>query len=246
MRMLGYVLGVAPGEFGLVPDEQGWVSIKELIKALNEQEGWRGVRASMVRDAASRLAPDELELNEGRVRSLSRKPPRPRYGVEPPTHLYLGVRPRTWPVIQERGLVAGESGPVVLHADEEEALRRGKRKDPDPVLVTVQAQRATEQGVVFATLGERLYLCDWVPPDCLMGPPIKEKPPEKKPPRFPKEEKQKGPFMPAADAMPGSFTLTFDDVDKPYKRKGLKKEISWKDQRRKDRRKQGRRDEDSD
>ena len=234
--MLCYVLGVAPDEFGLVPDGEGWVSVKELIKALGDQQGWQGVRASMVEDTARRLAPKDLQLAENKIRCLSRQPPRPHYGVEPPGHLYLGLRPRAWPVVRQRGLLAGESGPLVLCADEESALTLGRRKDPEPVLITVQARQAAGQGVIFALLGERLYLCDWVPPDCLLGPPVVEHIPEKKPAPRPDEERTKGRRPPAPGAMPGSFFITAEDVEKPYARKGLKKEIAWKKERRRGRR----------
>ena len=45
--------------------------------------------------------------------------------------------------------------------------------------------------------------------------------------------------MPALDELPGTFVLNLDEDEKPYKRKGLKKEIGWKNERRKGRRKKG-------
>jgi len=39
-KMLAYVLGRRPDEFGLIPDAEGFVRIKDLLKALHEEEGW--------------------------------------------------------------------------------------------------------------------------------------------------------------------------------------------------------------
>lgn len=234
VRTLVYALGVAPGELGLVPDDEGWVPVKELIKALHEQEGWRGVRESMVQDAAVRLAQDELELDQKRIRSKERKPPRPEYGAAPPAHLYIGLRPKAWPAISKRGLEANQAGPVLLAEEREWALRLGRRRGPDPVLVTVQAHHAADQGVVFALCGPSLYFCDWLPASCLMGPKVEEKPAAKKPAKPLK--KPAGPKLPLPEEMPGVFSVMPEDIEKPYKEKGIRKRIDWKDRRRKDRR----------
>lgn len=233
--MLAYVLGVAPQEFGLLPDDQGWISVKELTKALHEEEGWRGVRESMIVDAVNRLAPDQFELDEKLIRSRTRTPPRPRPGVEPPPHIFIGLRRRAWPVIMDRGLEARNDIPLVLARSEEFALRLGRRRDAEPVLVTVQAQQAMDMGVMFSGLGEELFLADWIPADCLMGPPVQEKMPPKKSAK-PKPDKPAGPIMPSPESMPGSFIVQQNDVEKPYKRKGIEKRVKWKDDRRKGRR----------
>jgi putative RNA 2'-phosphotransferase len=239
VRVLSYALGVHPDEFGLLPDPEGWVSVKELVKALHEDETWRHVRESMIAEAAERLAPEALELSGTKVRAKGRRPPLPEYGPQPPAHLYYAARRRGYAVIRERGLSAPEGGSLLLAADPETALRLGQRRDAEPVPVTVQAHRAMGQGVVFAQWGERLWLCDHVPPDCLMGPTVSDellprtrptKPAPPPPPSF-------AALPPSADSMPGSFLITAEDVAKPYKRKGIKKDIAWKKERHKDKRK---------
>ncbi len=234
VKMLRYVLGVAPAEFGLVPDAEGWLSLKELLQALHDEEGWRHLRGTMISDAAIRLAPDDFDLEGKRIRARERSYDPPDYSASPPAHLYLGLRRRAWPVISRRGLEAGSDGrPVLLAVDEAIALKIGRRKDNEALVITVQAHQAMEQGAMFPAWGE-LFLCDWAPASCLMGPPMEERPPAKKPP--PKKAPAQ-PHMPPPDALPGSFSVTPEDVEKPYKRKGLRKEIDWKNQRRKDRRK---------
>lgn len=235
IRMLGYMLGVHPDSFGLVPDEEGWVSIKELLKAMHEEDGWRGVRGSMVRQAAERLSPETLQIDGSRIRALDRQPNPPEYGVVTPAHLYIAVRERIYPVIRENGLASSEGRPVVLVADEDHALRLGRRKDPQPVLVTVQARKAGERGVAFALFGEALYLCDQVPPDCLMGPPVPEQRPAAKKPAKDKPAAPR-PLIHQPVEPPGSFSLFPEEEEKSYKRKGIKKDIAWKRERRRGRR----------
>ncbi len=235
--MLRYALGVAPAEFGLLPDEQGWAPIKELLAALHQEEGWKHLRQGMLEDAATRLAPELVEMDEKRIRVRERAYPQPDYSASPPAHLYLGARRKAWPVLQRRGLEEPHDGrPWLLATDKQTALKLGERRDAEPVLVTVQAHQAQDQGAVFPAWGD-YFLCAWAPASCLMGPPIEETLIPKKPAKpKPAPTSPGGLAMPAPGTMPGSFLLAQEDVEKPYKRKGITKDIGWKRDRRKDKR----------
>ncbi|MCB2188767.1 MAG: RNA 2'-phosphotransferase [Deltaproteobacteria bacterium] len=229
VRLLIYALGVQPAEFGLVPDEEGWVRVKDLLAALHDEEGWRHVRQTMLADASTRLDPDALEMEANRLRARERRYPPPDYTADPPAHLYLGLRRRAWPVVHQKGLEAREGGPLVLATDPDLALRLGRRRDQEPLLITVQAHLAKNEGAMFPAWGEEgLFLTEWVPAGCLLGPPLDEAETTKKPP-------SKKPAAPAAPAPPehaGSFFITPEPTEKPYKQKGLKKNIAWKKERR--------------
>jgi hypothetical protein len=100
----------------------------------------------------------------------------------------------------------------------------GKRRDPAPVLLTVQAQRAFEAGVKFAKQGRSIYITDGVPVGYFTGP------------RLPREKKEKVPKLvePVSmpESLPGSFTFEVERSralqQQRLRRKGLKKEIVWK------------------
>ncbi len=236
VKLLRYMLGVAPAEFALVPDDEGWVKIKELMWALHEQEGWRGVREGMVRDAASRLAPELLEIQANLIRCREPLYPPPDYSAPVPAHLYVGLRPRAYPVVRERGLEADEMGRArLLAADPERALAIARRRDPKPVLATIQTHKAQARGAVFAAWGEQgLFLADWLPPEAIMGPEPEKVAPAPKPRKPAPTPEVLVPSMP--ENLPGSFTLEPEHVDKPYRLKGLKKDIPWKRARRRRRR----------
>ncbi|MBU2468523.1 MAG: hypothetical protein KKC78_07755, partial [Proteobacteria bacterium] len=228
VRMLRYVLGVAPAEFGLFPGEGGWLPIKELLAALHQEEGWRHIRQGMLADAATRLAPELVEIDDNRIRVSQRTYELPDYGASPPAHLYLGARRKAWPVLKLHGLEEPHDGrPWILATDKEAALKLGQRRDSEPVLITVQAHQAQDQGAVFPAWGD-YFLCAWAPASCLMGPPVGEALPAKKPKAKPAHAPSGGLAMPTPGTMPGSFLLAQDDVEKPYKRKGNTKDIAWK------------------
>jgi putative RNA 2'-phosphotransferase len=182
-KFIVYVLGRRPDEFGLVPEEDGWVKLKDLLKAINEEDGWRYVRRSHIDEIVlTQLAP-EIEIVDNRVRARFREYlPVPQLLEGPPKLLYTCIRRRAYFVVLEKGVVAAEGEKVALAAAPDLALRIGKRRDPHPVLLTVNVEQALTQGIVLLRFGELIYLADAIPPGCFTGPPLpKEKPVAVKP-----------------------------------------------------------------
>ena len=82
--MLAYVLGRRPDEFGLIPDAEGFVRIKDLLKALHEEEGWGYVNLSHLNEVLLSVPGAPFEIRENRIRCL--RPQHPgRRGCSPKT-----------------------------------------------------------------------------------------------------------------------------------------------------------------
>ena len=66
-KLIDYVLSRRPDEFGLVIDSEGYIKIKELLKALNEEKGFRHVRRSHLNEILYSIAnpPFEIADNAG-------------------------------------------------------------------------------------------------------------------------------------------------------------------------------------
>ena len=176
-KFLTYVLGRRPDEFGLVPDADGWIKIKELLKAVNEEDGWRHIRRAHVNEILLGHPVPEIEIEDNRIRSKDRShlyTARP--AEQPPKLLYTCIRRRAYPAAQENGLTASEEEKIVLAADPELARRIGKRRDPNPVRLTVRVDLTLEKGVVYQQVGDLIYLTDTLPADTFSGPALpKEK-----------------------------------------------------------------------
>jgi len=71
-KTLAYILGVDPYEFGLSPDSRGYIKIKEWLKALNEQEGWRQIRQGHIKEVTLTIAPPPIEMDGKKVRAVDR------------------------------------------------------------------------------------------------------------------------------------------------------------------------------
>lgn len=203
-KLLAYILGRRPDEFGLVPDDEGYVRIKDLLKAIHEEEGWRYVRRSHLDEIRITLADPPFEMDASLIRAKLREHlPKIVSAPDLPKLLYTCIRTKAYPHVSEKGIFPQSHPQVILSSDEQLALRIGRRIDSNPVMLTVQVQTTQKQNVAFRQAGENLFLADTIPADCFTGPPLpKEKP------GLPDKEK----LPPAAyQKSAGSFTLQFKE-----------------------------------
>jgi putative RNA 2'-phosphotransferase len=235
--MLQYVLGHHPDEFGLVPDEDGFVSKKELIQALHEEDGWTFVRESHLQPINLEINKFGIEITDKMIRidpECTKLVLGSRPEAVPPPLLYFGAGRKAYPSILEHGLVPSRSPWVALYAENDMALRVGQRREREPILLTILAERAYQRGTRFFSLSEKVFLVEKLAPDLFSGPPLpKEKPVSEK--KKPVPEKKEPPT-------PGSFILDpARDPDPGRRRKEEKKsrrknEADWKRSARKMRR----------
>lgn len=236
-KMLRYILGLRPDEFGLHPDQDGFVAMKSLLAALHDEDGWRRVRegqiAMLVNQPGSRAA---FEIEGPLIRlkpELASLPPEAPEAKDLPKMLHVALKPSAWPVIAEKGLFPKSGETVVrLWADKDMALKIGRRQGPEPVLLAVRSQAAREAGASFVPYSELLWLSPEIPARFLVGPPVPPKE-EQAPSRRPKEK----PPEPA-----GSFHLKSPEPEVHHGKKQGKHSDApdWKNQTRRERRRRER------
>ncbi len=84
-KILDYILSRRPDEFGLVTDDDGFIKIKELLKAINEEEGWKYVRQSHIDEILITLRDHSFEVAGNSIRAKVRE--------HLPKHALLGCSP---------------------------------------------------------------------------------------------------------------------------------------------------------
>jgi putative RNA 2'-phosphotransferase len=217
--MLAYVLGRRPDEFGLVPDVDGFVRIKELLKALHEEEGWGYVNLTHLNELLLSAPDTGLEIREGGIRCVHFDPAALNAGARQlPKLLYVGIRRRAHPHVHAEGIHPSSHPRVVLAAERALAERLGRRIDPDPVILTVNVRCAAEAGVAFDPSGEGLFLADHIPAGCFSGPPL----PKEKPAEIGKPAPESGFDRPK---LPGGFALDLERAASAHVPPSLKRRI---------------------
>jgi putative RNA 2'-phosphotransferase len=210
-KFLAYVLGRHPDEFGLVPDPEGFVPVKELLKALHEEQGWRHVRVGLLNELLITTRPAPIEIDGNRIRAADRgRLPGISEAIDPPKVLYLAIRRKAYASAIEKGLRAGGGPGLVLSSDKTMALRMGMRRDNQPVLLSVQVKKTQEQNVVYHQFGNNLFLTDRIPAGTFSGPA-----PPKPRPAAPGDGAKKAPEPLPAEPTPGSYLVAIDQPPDP-------------------------------
>lgn len=203
--MLAYMLGRRPDEFGLIPDADGFVKIKELLKALREEAGWGYVSEFHLREVLITIPDPAFEIDAQGIRARRREAlPLGTPAERPPKLLYAPIRRRAHPVVHANGIYPSAHPRVVLAAQREWAERLGRRIDPDPVILVVNVRAAEAQGVAFARFGTGLFLAEQIPAGCFSGPALPDEPAEaaRKPERSDRPADR--------PATPGSFSMDME------------------------------------
>lgn len=230
-KFIAYVLGRRPDEFGLVPDAEGWIKMKDLLKAINEEDGWRHVRRAHIDEMLLTQPDAAIEISDTRARALSREHlPVPQPAQRPPKLLYACIRRRAHPVVLEKGLNATEGEKIVLATAADLALRIGRRRDPQPVLLTVNVEKVLARGTALQQVGELVYTADAIPVGCFTAPPLPKEKPETAKPAIEDER--------AARREAGTFVLNpsrFEPGGRKSEPDRKRREQDWKKDRRRQR-----------
>jgi len=221
-RLMSYMLGARPDEFGLVPDIHGYVPVKELLKAIREEPGSGYVGESHVREVLLHDTDAVFEMSGNRIRSRNRTfapLDKERQCDAPSKILFKGVKRKAYPFILRAGLLRGSQEHIVLTADKDLAVRIARRSEQDPIMLEIRAEAAYENGIAFYPFGESLYLTDEIPVQFISGPPLPKE-------RQPKEE----PHRAGKEIATGSFVLTPERDPDLKRRAKTKKRIGWKEE----------------
>jgi len=221
-RLMSYILGNRPDEFGLVPDKEGYITTKEFLKAINEEPNMAYVRESHVREVLLDERDGTFEIDGKKMRSTKRNfcpVNKGRDLASLPKILFKGVRRKAYPYILKSGLLPGSKEHVVMTKDRDLAVRIARRLDQEPIIIEIRAGTAIENGITFYPFGDSLYLADMVPVQFISGPPLPKELPSKEEPL--KKERE---------IAPGSFILKAERDPDLKRRKKVKKGIGWKEE----------------
>jgi putative RNA 2'-phosphotransferase len=229
-KFLLYVLSRRPDEFGLLPDDSGFIKIKALLQALHEEPGWKHIRQAHINSVLLMKQPSSLEINENEncIRA-SQRDQMPALSVPDalPKLLYTPVRRRAHQSIHGNGIRPSGLPYILLSSDISMAERLGQRIDNEPVLLIVQTAMATGAGTLFRQFGELIYLADFIAPGTFSGPPLPKEPPEAPSSRLKQE--------PQRNETPGSYfpDLSSNPLTQPSKQQRHRRnDADWKKQRR--------------
>ncbi|MFQ6104072.1 MAG: RNA 2'-phosphotransferase [Candidatus Glassbacteria bacterium] len=169
-KFMSLILRHQPEQFGLKLDGRGFVPIGELVEAIRTRKSW--ITESDIRRIAEKSEKQRFEIIGSMIRA--------RYGhsvpisfdedeTTPPQLLYHGSSPQALDSIRSDGLKGMGRQYVHLSIEKDEARSVGLRHDPAPVVLTIKALEAHNQGYKFYKTGP-LFMTRVVPPQFIIFP----------------------------------------------------------------------------
>ena len=166
-RFLSLVLRHNPDAAGISLDEHGWADVAELLK------GVRGTGRQIDMETLERTVrknnKQRYSFNQDHTRIRANQGHSLQVDVElqqvkPPRHLYHGTADRFLTAIQAEGIKKMGRQQVHLSGDYQTAVAVDRRHGV-PVVLRIDAEAMTRDGVVFYRSENGVWLCKYVSPE---------------------------------------------------------------------------------
>lgn len=171
-RTMSYALRHNPQQYGLTLDNDGWVSVADLLHALSSQHNsWQHLSEADFAAVIAQSEKQRFEMRDDRIRAFyghsvpvqaAKKP------ETPPAVLYHGTTPQAARTIRIEGLKPMKRQYVHLSADEATARQVALRRTQQPVILKIETARAIQQGINFYLGNDMVWLADFIPPDVIV------------------------------------------------------------------------------
>lgn len=163
-KEISFALRHHPEKYQLDMDEEGWVQVEQLFHALEDKYGV--LTEADILDIMKHSDKQRYELKNHKIRAYyghSLKQKIKKIPMEPPKVLYHGTAKRFLDSIMKDGLLPMNRQYVHLSADQETAIKVGKRHDAHPIILRINAIEAYCNGISFYLGNETVWLSDSIP-----------------------------------------------------------------------------------
>ncbi|QAY59809.1 RNA 2'-phosphotransferase [Microbacterium protaetiae] len=169
-KTMSHALRHAPEEYGLLLDAAGWADLEKVreavAKALHTPITIDDIERVVAESPKRRFESDGVSIRAAYGHSIDGRIEHP-VATEAPAQLFHATAPSVLPAIRTEGLRAMGRQYVHLAVDRDVALRVGKRKASNPVLLTIEAARFRADGHPLFAAGPYIFLADGVAPEYL-------------------------------------------------------------------------------
>ncbi|MCQ1957538.1 RNA 2'-phosphotransferase [Arthrobacter sp. zg-Y826] len=166
-RVLSHALRHAPAQYGLSLDAEGWAPVGEVLGALHRMgPEWESVDEATLHEVLDAATKKRHQIRGGRIRAVhghSIPVQQAADPVQPPDLLFHGTARSAADAIRESGLLPMSRQYVHLADTVEQAREVGRRKDADPVILTIDTGIAAAEGISFYRSDSGVWLADEIP-----------------------------------------------------------------------------------
>jgi putative RNA 2'-phosphotransferase len=177
-KFLSLMLRHEPERFGLKLDTAGWVSVSDLLQAVNANGVSNGVSLNLeqLQHIVATSDKKRFAFNEDNTRMRASQGHSVEVDLQyspqvPPELLYHGTATRFLDSIREKGLLKMERHHVHLSAETSVTVQVGARHGK-PALLTIRASEMHRAGHVFFLSANGVWLVEQVPPQFIVFPQV--------------------------------------------------------------------------
>jgi putative RNA 2'-phosphotransferase len=170
-RVMTGILRHFPEKYGLEMDAHGWIPLPRLVQAISgRHRGYHWLRGHHLVAIAESDPKGRYEVREDQIRAtyghtLEVDLDLPTENV--PEQLYFPVTPEEAAIVLEVGLKPSDRRKVHLSKTAADARTAGAVRNPQPVILAIDARGARADGLVIMQAAKTVYLTDQVPPKYL-------------------------------------------------------------------------------
>ncbi len=167
-KSMAHALRHAPEQYGLKLDNNGWISILDLIEGLkSKSRKWQNLDRDLIEVMIEDADKQRYQILDNRIRAV--------YGhssedieityepSEPPEILFHGTTPKALDLIKPDGLKKMNRKFVHLSPDIDTAMIVAKRRTNKPCIIRVNAQDAFLNGIQFYYGHDQIWLSEDIP-----------------------------------------------------------------------------------
>jgi putative RNA 2'-phosphotransferase len=167
-KVVSHALRHEPWLYDIDIDAEGWTAIQDLLEALHqEREEWSDLTKNDLMMMLEKASKRRHEIKEDKIRALyghSMPNKIVKTKKKPPLILYHGTAPEIAEIILTEGLKAMGRQHIHLATEMKKAIKAGKRKSNQPVILEVLASKAFDEDIAFYEGNEIIWLADYIPP----------------------------------------------------------------------------------
>lgn len=165
-KEISYALRHAPWEYGIELDQEGWVEIACLLEGMRKSKKWKQLEMNDIEKMIETSSKKRHEINQNSIRAFyGHSVPKKIIKKEmiPPVFLYHGTTHEAISSILEEGLEAKSRQYVHLSQDIETAIKVGERRDKTPIILVINSEQASKDGIKFYPGNEKIWLSEKIP-----------------------------------------------------------------------------------
>jgi putative RNA 2'-phosphotransferase len=171
-KKISLILRHKPWLYELELDEEGWTDLDVLLQCLRDEgREWENLTRDDLLEMIRVSSKQRHEIKGDKIRALYGHSVAGKFAqvaTNPPSILYHGTAPDLVNIIKVEGLKPMARQYVHLSVNQEVAKEVGKRKAKNPVILTIAAQKAAENGVIFYQGNDLIWLADLILPEFII------------------------------------------------------------------------------